>query len=78
MIRCYTVKTEDAKYTINTSGLKDVRVKRLMKMQKHDNGQIENITRLMSYPAFSAKVEETKKAFLLCSAQTGGAGANRV
>lgn len=33
---------------------------------------------LMSYPAFSAKLEETKKAFFLCSTQTGGAGANRV
>lgn len=33
---------------------------------------------LMSYLAFSAELEQTEKAFLLCFAQTGRAGANRV
>lgn len=32
----------------------------------------------MSYLAFSAELEQTEKAFLLGSAQTGRAGANRV
>lgn len=32
----------------------------------------------MTHPAFPAKLKETEKAFLLRSAQAGGAGANRV